>query len=287
MIKKLFVLIFLSLSFLLFVPSVIAGRGCCSWHGGQSYCDTSTCRWVCNDGTYSPSCMCCNQPPPPRWTPTPTLAPINMQATLNHTFDYSTCTYTIQASWDKPVNYDRYSVSAVKTSSKACLDPGPIVDTGNTNWSFSKLSSGIYMINIKPANQSQWENYYHCWQYILPKITPSLSINTIVEDTKQYITYQVSCASSITGNNGLGYLNNKTGKILVNPKELTEYTITAKSIDGETTIQSITLTPITPSPTPAPTNTPTPTPTPFQIKFPSIKTWKIFNAFPIFNNLFK
>lgn len=35
-----------------------AGRGCCSWHGGQAYCDTNTGRWVCNDGTYSPSCRC-------------------------------------------------------------------------------------------------------------------------------------------------------------------------------------------------------------------------------------
>ncbi len=38
--------------------NVYAGRGCCSWHGGQNYCDTKTGRWVCNDGTYSPSCTC-------------------------------------------------------------------------------------------------------------------------------------------------------------------------------------------------------------------------------------
>ncbi len=36
----------------------LAGSGCCSWHGGQSYCDTSVGRWVCEDGTYSPSCGC-------------------------------------------------------------------------------------------------------------------------------------------------------------------------------------------------------------------------------------
>lgn len=38
--------------------AVEAGRGCCSSHGGQSYCDTTTGKWVCNDGTYSPSCSC-------------------------------------------------------------------------------------------------------------------------------------------------------------------------------------------------------------------------------------
>jgi len=35
-----------------------AGQGCCSWHGGQNYCDYDVGRWVCNDNTYSPSCGC-------------------------------------------------------------------------------------------------------------------------------------------------------------------------------------------------------------------------------------
>lgn len=33
-------------------------RGCCSHHKGVGYCDSSTGRIVCNDGTYSPSCGC-------------------------------------------------------------------------------------------------------------------------------------------------------------------------------------------------------------------------------------
>ncbi len=37
---------------------VDAGSGCCSWRGGQAYCDTNVGKWVCNDGTYSPSCNC-------------------------------------------------------------------------------------------------------------------------------------------------------------------------------------------------------------------------------------
>lgn len=39
-------------------PITYAGRGCCSHHGGQNYCDTSVGKWVCRDGTYSPSCTC-------------------------------------------------------------------------------------------------------------------------------------------------------------------------------------------------------------------------------------
>ena len=59
-----------------FVASPVeAGRGCCSWHGGQSYCDTSVGRWVCGDGTYSPSCGCA------RTIPTKTLTPIVLPKT--------------------------------------------------------------------------------------------------------------------------------------------------------------------------------------------------------------
>ncbi len=47
---------------LLLVPllssPVSAQQGCCSWHGGISHCDSSVGRYVCSDGTYSPSCGC-------------------------------------------------------------------------------------------------------------------------------------------------------------------------------------------------------------------------------------
>jgi hypothetical protein len=34
----------------------LAGRGCCSWHGGE--CGCSGGRVVCCDGTFSPTCTC-------------------------------------------------------------------------------------------------------------------------------------------------------------------------------------------------------------------------------------
>lgn len=55
--KKLLVALF-SLVIISWPTFSEAGQGCCSYHGGQSYCDTSVGRWVCNDGTYSPSCGC-------------------------------------------------------------------------------------------------------------------------------------------------------------------------------------------------------------------------------------
>lgn len=61
--KKIIPLIYILAFIIMVIFTIIAsetyaGRGCCSWHGGQSYCDTNTGKWVCNDGTYSPSCRC-------------------------------------------------------------------------------------------------------------------------------------------------------------------------------------------------------------------------------------
>lgn len=52
------------------IPLVSARSGCCSWHGGVSRCDTSVGRYVCNDGTYSPTCGCERIPS----SPSPTSA---------------------------------------------------------------------------------------------------------------------------------------------------------------------------------------------------------------------
>jgi hypothetical protein len=56
--KKLFLGILFLAVFLLGVDKVGAAAGCCSWHGGVSYCDSSVGKQVCNDGSYSPSCTC-------------------------------------------------------------------------------------------------------------------------------------------------------------------------------------------------------------------------------------
>lgn len=72
----------------LFCSLVIAKSGCCSRHGGINHCDSDTGRIICNDVTFSPSCICesssTNQkfstplsspPPAPLPIPTPTSTP--------------------------------------------------------------------------------------------------------------------------------------------------------------------------------------------------------------------
>lgn len=47
---------FASLSKNLYINNVVAGRGCCSHHGGVCGCQSG--RNLCCDGTLSPSCHC-------------------------------------------------------------------------------------------------------------------------------------------------------------------------------------------------------------------------------------
>ena len=62
MARKIVFLIVLTIIGFLIPSNALAQRGCCSWHDGVSYCDTSVGRYVCNDGTYSPSCGCYRAP---------------------------------------------------------------------------------------------------------------------------------------------------------------------------------------------------------------------------------
>lgn len=57
MYQRLLVLFFFLFVFLCFPSTSEAQQGCCSHHGGISYCADNG-RYVCNDGTYSPTCTC-------------------------------------------------------------------------------------------------------------------------------------------------------------------------------------------------------------------------------------
>ena len=56
--KKKYIFILIILLGITLPNSVYAARGCCSHHGGVAYCDSSVGKYVCADGTYSPSCGC-------------------------------------------------------------------------------------------------------------------------------------------------------------------------------------------------------------------------------------
>lgn len=96
MMKKV-ILIFLI--FLLTVENVEAGRGCCSWHGGVSGCGSNG-RIVCNDGTYSKSCVCT----PPKVYGCTNFNAINYNSNAN--IDDGSCRYQKEKMETITLNYD-------------------------------------------------------------------------------------------------------------------------------------------------------------------------------------
>jgi predicted phage tail protein len=175
-----------------------------------------------------------------------------MQLNVSVTYELNptTCAYMMTAKWDKPFAYDQYSVSAVKTTSQQCQDPGPITDTSETQYQFSGLRSGSYLINVRPKNVMGWNYYTYCNTVQLPPVKPALTVEATTEGEQQYIIYSSSCATSVKANNGIGYVKAKQGKLKVNPKGNVAYTLTAVSGEGETEEKSITLTDATPTPVP-------------------------------------
>src|SRR5690349_20352355 len=111
--KRSFISLFFILSaFVLFTSSVAATSGCCSHHKGVSHCDTSVGTYVCNDGTYSPSCGCQYTQNINTYLPANTPTPISLQitATTNYTLNSSTHLYNVMFDWNDVTGSTGYSV---------------------------------------------------------------------------------------------------------------------------------------------------------------------------------
>ena len=129
--------------------NVLAGRGCCSHHGGVSGCGSNG-RQICNDGTYSPTCTC-----------TPAVRTIKQETVYGCTDskannydskankDDGSCTYDIYGCTDSEANnydsdankddgsctYDVYGCmdsKAINYNSKANKDDGTCVFKNDT-----------------------------------------------------------------------------------------------------------------------------------------------------------
>lgn len=153
---KLFIAIVL---FLLSVLPVYAGRGCCSWHGGQSYCDSNTGRWVCADGTYSPSCTCGYVAPPVYIPPTPSN-PIS-EGTVNVVKSDTKPYYSVSLKWSSTLPV------SIAISRTAGANPGPNVDTSTGFFEFNNVTSGRWFVNLKTAVNNVWSDVRY-WTVDVP-----------------------------------------------------------------------------------------------------------------------
>lgn len=123
---------------------IFAARGCCSWHGGVSGCDSSTGRYVCNDGTYSPSCTCEVASSPP--TATPTQAELQITARVTYNLNSKSNAYTVTIDCDDVYGSDGYSLA---TSNIAGANSGPLVDTPSSKCSITNVKPGSWYINLQ------------------------------------------------------------------------------------------------------------------------------------------
>lgn len=190
-------LVFVIIAFPLFLPnSALARRGCCSWHGGVAYCDTSVGRLVCNDGTYSPSCGCYYAPVAP--TPTPIIIPTSISGTINYQYNDSTKSYDVTADWD---DWNQSSGWSIGISQYAGADPGQIMDTTASIWQFRGISPGRKYINLKALVNGNWSRVAY-WTVDIPPYptltptptitptstitpTPSPTITKLLQSSKQ------------------------------------------------------------------------------------------------------
>ncbi|MCA9371874.1 hypothetical protein KC726_03170 [Candidatus Woesebacteria bacterium] len=136
-----------------FVTSIYATSGCCSWHGGVAGCDTSVGRQICNDGTYSPTCTCSYIPHVA--TPTPINIPTSIKGIVTFDYDSSTKSYTVRYDWDDWSESNGWSIGLSKYFG---TDPGPIADTTESKWIFKGVSSGDKYINLKAYVAGHWSN---------------------------------------------------------------------------------------------------------------------------------
>jgi len=203
----------------LFSPkSSNATSGCCSWHGGVSYCDTSVGTYVCNDGSYSPSCGCAYIPPKPICVK-PT---VGKNATWN--FKANNCNQDVSFSWDKGVLDEFYSIQISKSPG---ADPGPRSDTSKTNFIFENIKPGKWYVNVKAGRSCGWSDVFY-WTVDVSDVIPDIEFKEkVISEDERQLQYAVSCADKIEITPGIGTLKENSGSITIHPQQNSDYKLTA------------------------------------------------------------
>lgn len=147
------------LSLIIGVSTVQAQQGCCSWHDGISHCGSNG-RYVCNDGTYSPSCTC--RAPTPVFLREPSIIPSNTNGTWQF-IENSTGGIDLHFDWDRPDGRG-YSITLNKS---AGADPGPLADTTKSEYVFKNVTSGKWYINLKEMINGEWSQVAY-WEVEIP-----------------------------------------------------------------------------------------------------------------------
>ncbi len=181
--------VFLFTLFLVFTDCVYATSGCCSWHGGVSYCDSSVGRYVCSDGSYSPSCGCYYSPAV-YIPPTPRAPAIQASFTYNPNPDGKT--FNVVMSWNNVTNTG-FSVALHKLAGG---NPGPLVDTYTNSWVFYNVLPGKYYADMKVGINYVWSNIVY-WEVNVPKWYSPAPQKTVTS-TNETITKTTPISSAVS-----------------------------------------------------------------------------------------
>jgi hypothetical protein len=177
---SLLVVFFLFISLIFLRPNnALATSGCCSWHGGVSYCDTSVGTYVCGDGSYSPSCGCAYYPPV-YIPPPPSAFPSEMAIKANYNFlSNMDGTYDVEFTFNNP---NSRSVS-VSMNTVQFANPGPLADTDGTTWIFKNIQPNTKQyVNMKALISGEWSQM-EAWDVAVPAWTAPTPIPTITPNT--------------------------------------------------------------------------------------------------------
>lgn len=188
--KKLLVALF-SL-FIISWPSLVdAGRGCCSYHGGQDYC-SSTGHWMCNDGTQSPTCTCSYTPPVTEVKTPPPLVPLATKTepvaikSIDDTKGGLVAmlmldnTINLLFSWTAFPNVDGYSTYISEDENSI---PDSTIDTNKPEFTFKNVKPGKYFIFIKGhQTNGKWTKSIN-WDFNVPSI--AVEPTPVKEETKE------------------------------------------------------------------------------------------------------
>ncbi len=226
-IKTLLIVVSFTLVTLLPQNIALAKSGCCSWHGGVSYCDTSAGRYVCNDGTYSPSCGCTYIAPKPVC-----VYPSLKNGKGNYTFSQNGCSQDVTFTWDKGTNDDFYSIGISKN---AGADPGPLSDTNTQRFVFKDVKPGKWYINVKPGRSCGWGDIVY-WEVDVPEATPQVTFKeTLIDEEERNLEYSVKCATKAEISPEIGTI--KVGDSFVKIKPTADITYTLTATNGTSTIK--------------------------------------------------
>lgn len=134
----------LMLLILLIPLPVFAGRGCCSWHGGQYGCDKNG-RVVCMDGTYSPSCTCwaTNKKKKKSTTKRKTANFDSLNKTSKKTYSYTSTSSYKKKSSTKTTKKKETKKAKKKTTTKKVVTTTSINNSLKTSAKDSTNNSGI------------------------------------------------------------------------------------------------------------------------------------------------